>query len=1050
MANRSTLRSTVRFAITNLKTNLFPMNHETKKTYWKSLAERDGTAPEALPHDPHGSDPQGMSRRRFLEAAGFTVSLTAVSGCGRAPTITALPAGVQPEDQIPGRNLHYASTCAGCPAGCGLLVSVRDGRPIKMEGMPKHPLSRGGLCAIGQALPLGLYDSHRLTHPLRDGARCDWQTVDGAVIEQLKTISQRGGAVRFVTASILSPTLKAEIDSFLGPFDDARHVICDPVSCSAILDAHRDTHGARLLPHFRFDRANVIVSFGADFLGTWISPVEFTAAWRSRRTPTPEHPQMSFHVQLEGRMSLTGSNADKRIRLAPDAYGAVLSQLAVRLSELAGEDPPRGTLADAPLSDADLDELTDRLWQARGESIVVSDSQEIAVQRLVNSINRSLGNYGKTVDIQRPSRQRQGNDAELLQLIDELKDEKVSALFVAGIDWSYNLPNRDSLAQGIQAVPLVVSFAEREDEFASLAGFVCPDHHPLESWLDAEPTAGVLSLTQPTLQPLGGTRSILESLARWSGRTETAHEIVRAYWENNVMPRAGQDDFSSFWDQSLHDGCIEVVERASDVPTYSGASVELVATPAPHGFTLALYSKVGLTDSRHAQNPWLQELPDPVTKVTWDNYVCVSPSLAEEKAITDGDLVRVESPDGDRLELPALVQPGQHDRVLAIALGYGVRGTDRFATVGPEWIQSRPTVAAGELVGKNAAGFIDIRDQTLRYVRPGVQLTKIGGRRDLASTQVYDSLEVPAHIAPHGAEIRHAVQETTLPAFLADPTAGKPAEHHFADEQLWPEDHPMTKHWGMVVDLNACTGCSACLIACQSENNVPVVGKDEVRRRRDMHWIRLDRYYSGNGDDVEVSHQPMMCQHCDNAPCETVCPVLATVHGEGGLNQQAYNRCVGTRYCANNCPYKVRRFNWFNYDRDDSLQNLALNPDVTVRRRGVMEKCSMCIQRIEEGKIEARRLGEDLIDGAIQTACQQSCPAGAIIFGDMNDADSRVHASLQDPRAYRVLDEFNFRPSVSYLRIVRNHSESDGVADSEAHSGADGHESNDHEGGGHA
>jgi len=367
------------------------------------------------------------------------------------------------------------------------------------------------------------------------------------------------------------------------------------------------------------------------------------------------------------------------------------------------------------------------------------------------------------------------------------------------------------------------------------------------------------------------------------------------------------------------------------------------------------------------------------------------------------------------------IQPGQHDRVLAIALAYGVLGTERFVDIGPQWLEARPTVAAGERVGKNAAVLRQIRSAGCQLDNIPVSLQKIAGRRELASTQEYHSLEIPRNVAPQGAEVRDIVQATTLGAFATDPSAGTPESHHHSESQLWAEDHAQTGHaWGMVVDLNACTGCSACLIACQSENNVPVVGKDEVRRQREMHWIRIDRYYSGSEDDIQVTHQPLMCQHCDNAPCETVCPVLATVHGDEGLNEQVYNRCVGTRYCANNCPYKVRRFNWFRYDHDDLLQNLALNPDVTVRRRGVMEKCSMCVQRIEHAKMEARRTGQPLIDGTIKTACQQSCPAQAITFGDMNDPQSEVRIATDNPRRYRLLTEFNFRPSVAYLRVVKN------------------------------
>lgn len=1018
MGNRSMPQPIARFAIT--KSLL--MNTYASNRYWKSRAERDRN-PAAGESASHQDDRGAFSRRQFLEAAGFTLSVATLSGCGRAPTQTALPFVSQPDGVIPGRTLAYASTCGGCAAGCGLLVGVRDGRPLKMEGLPEHPLSKGGLCAVGQALPLGLYDSQRLTQPLQAGQPAKWEDVDPAIIKQLQEIASRGGEIRFVTSTVTSPTLQAAIDAFLKPFASARHITFDAISCSAILDAHERTHGVRVLPHFQLGSSRVIVAFGADFLGTWISPVEFTAQWRSRRVPTVRKPEMSHHIQLEGRMSLTGSNADNRFRLAPDEYGAVLSHLASRLAKLAGQLPLPGALGMSPLSDAELADMSRRLWEARGESVVLCDSQDVAVQLLVNFINQTLGNYGNTIDIARPSRQRQGSDRDVLQLVEDLKAGRISALLVAGTDLTHHLPDREALTNAIGKVPLVVSFSEREDDFAALAHFVCPDHHPLESWGDAEPVSGLVSLSQPTVSPLGETRSILESLARWSGRDESAYEILRSTWKSKVLPRSVSPSFDSFWDKALHDGFATVDTKPIVASGFHAEEVKLLSTPRVQtDLSLVLYSKIGLCDSRHAHNPWLQELPDPITKVTWDNYVCVSPAIAEKVGLTDGDVVRVETKDGSiGIELPALVQPGQHDGIVAIALGYGVRGTDRFATIGPQWFEAKPTVAPGELVGKNAAGFIRASNGALQYTRSEVTLEKTGKRHELASTQEHHSLTVPRNVAPHGAEVRDQIQETTLAAFAKNPLAGKPQQHQPDDQQLWPDDHPKTgPWWGMAVDLNACTGCSACLIACQSENNVPVVGKDEVRRQREMHWIRIDRYYSGEDDDVEVSHQPMMCQHCGNAPCETVCPVLATVHSDEGLNEQVYNRCVGTRYCANNCPYKVRRFNWFAYKHEDLLQNLALNPDVTVRTRGVMEKCSLCVQRIEEGKIAARQRGERVADGDIQTACQQSCPAQAIVFGDMNDPRSRLQTALKDPRRYRVLEEFNFRPSVAYLRVVRN------------------------------
>ncbi|MCA9011914.1 MAG: 4Fe-4S dicluster domain-containing protein, partial [Planctomycetaceae bacterium] len=894
------------------------------------------------------SDRVDISRRRFLEAAGFSFSLLTLQGCSKAPVEYAIPFTDQPEGFVPGKARQFATTCSGCAAGCGLLVNVRDGRPLKMEGMPEHPLSHGGLCAIGQALPLGLYDSHRLKHPLYKGEASDWSEIDNGISGILKEINQAPGKVRFVTSTITSPTLQSAINAFLTQFPDSRHITLDAENCSAILTAHQQTHGARILPRYAFDQADVIVSLGADFLGTWISPVEFTAAWRTRRVPTTERPEMSFHVQLEGRMSLTGSNADRRFRLAPDEFSGVLNQLYVALAERVGQTLDRKGLEPSAVTEADLAALVDRLWNSQGHSLVLCDSQNVSEQILVNAINHLLGNYGKTIDIDRRSRQRQGNDSDVVTLIDELISGNVSALFVAGTDLTHNLPMTDALAEAISKVRLLVSFSERSDDFASRAHFVCPDHHPLESWMDAEPVSGIVSLCQPLLAPLGKTRSVLESLASWSGQNSSALEIVRATWERDIMPRTKSTAFQPFWDQAVHDGFVEVTPLASTTGEFRTEVVKLVlAAGAPGDYCLSLYFKVGMTDSRHAHNPWLQELPDPVTKVTWDNYVSVSAATAARLGITDGDVVRVAiGEDGDSIELPTLIQRGQHDRVIAIALGYGVKGTDRFSAIGPQWLESRLTVDVSETVGKNAAIFIKSFDGALHHSRNDITIQKVGRRHDLATTQEHHTLEIPRNVAPHGAEVRDVVQQTSLAAFALDPRAGTPVKHVESDVQLWAEDHPKKQHaWGMSIDLNACTGCSACLVACQSENNVPVVGKDEVRRQREMHWIRIDRYYAGEEDDVQVSHQPMMCQHCDNAPCETVCPVLATTHSDDGLNQMTYNRCVGTKYCSNNCPYKVRRFNWYNNngDMNGTLEHpipLSKNPEVTLRSRGVMEKCT--------------------------------------------------------------------------------------------------------------
>ena len=950
-----------------------------ERKYWRSLTERQ--EPEELarageaefPENPLQQIEPGSSRRGFLKAAGFAFGGTALTGCSRAPVETAIPYLIQPEDIVAGRAQYYASTCGACPAGCGLLAKVRDGRPIKLEGNPEQAVSRGATCAVGQASILGLYDSLRLKQPLAAGKPSTWAEVDREIRARLRA----AGAVRYLSGTVTSPVKQAAIDRFLAQFQDARHVMYDALSASAILDAHHATHGVRLLPHYRFDKADVIVSFDADFLGTWISPVEFTRDYSSHRRP----PGMSWHAQFEGRMSLTGSKADLRIKIAPDEIHESLALLAKRIAANNGGG----------------DEVAERLLRARGRSLVVCGANDVQAQALVNYINHLLGSYGATLDIERPSRQRQGDDRALANLLNEIQVGQVTALFIDGVNPVVELPQ----APRLDRVGLVVSFASLLNETAEHAHYVCPDHHYLESWADAEPVAGLISLTQPVIRPLGATRAIVETLAAWMGERPTAYDLLRRVYQSQ-------------WDRSVEAGFVTTQAPSAPVKPFSMALVEsaLIAgtTPPATGFTLALYPSVGMLEGRHAYNPWLHELPDPIAKVTWDNFASLSPATAAAMGIVDGDIVRMEA--GPALELPVVVQPGQHDRVIAVALGYGRKASERFAGLGPRWIDHRPTVNEKGRVGENAAAFLAFDHGSLRYHRDGARISKTGKRIELALTQTHHTLKVPQQL---GGEVRPIVQETTA-AELA-----KPPEAPERFEELWSDDHPYNGHrWGMSVDLNACTGCSACVIACQVENNTPVVGKDEVRRRREMHWIRIDRYYSGAADSVEVAHQPMMCQQCDHAPCETVCPTLATVHSDEGLNQQVYNRCVGTRYCANNCPYKTRRFNWFDYPRQDRPANLVLNPDVTVRTRGVMEKCTFCVQRIQEAKIEAKRLGGPVKDGDIRAACEQACPAGAIVFGDLNDAGSRVARLARDARQYRVLEDLNVGPAVGYLKIVRN------------------------------
>jgi molybdopterin-containing oxidoreductase family iron-sulfur binding subunit len=924
-----------------------------------------------------------QNRRSFLKLSGFGL----LAACSRGVESKAIPLLVPAEERVPGVASWYSSLCAGCAAGCGVLARSRDGSPVKLEGNPEHPVSKGGLCAVGQASVLGLYDSQRLGHPLAMGTETGWQQIDEAVRGRITRIGN--GAVRFLTGTVTSPTLLAAIRRFGSHFGNFKHVEYDALSSSAMLDVHQEMFGRRALPRPRFDRAEVIVGIDADFLGTWISPVEFTRDYRAgRRIDEGAH---SYHAHCESRMSLTGSNADRRYARA-DLAG-VAAQLASAVAARLGKPL---SLGGKPA--AEIEALAERLASApRGKTLIVSGLEDADAQRLVAYTNQLLGNYGSTLATDRLSKQRLGSSADLAGLRKEMADGTVRLLLIAGCNPVYDLAGFDT-----DKVEAVVSFAEREDETAAKAHFVCPDHHSLESWGDAEPVDGIVTVCQPTLKPTGRTRALVESLARWSGDDRNSYELMRETWKKSLHPRSGDSaSFELFWNRSVHDGFAALKATPGNAnPLAAGRLKAPAAREREAGqLALVLYPTIGMLDGRHAHNPWLHELPDPVTKIVWDNHASLSAATAAKLGVERGDLVDVGG-----VELPAHIQPGQHDDVVAVALGYGRKGTDRFAQVGPQWLEGSPTVAEGELVGRSVAPLIGTAFVTV---------AKTSGARELATTQTYDSMITPEHL---GGTERPVARETTLTEHR-----NPKEEHGHAFGELWPDDHKFKgHHWGMAVDLSACTGCSACVIGCQSENNVPVVGKDEVIRFREMSWIRIDRYYGGEGDDVTTAHQPMMCQHCDNAPCETVCPVLATVQSSEGLNQQVYNRCVGTRYCANNCPYKVRRFNWFDYPHNDKLANNALNPDVVVRMRGVMEKCSFCIQRVYDAKQNARKEGRPVRDGDIQPACMQSCPAGAILFGDLNDPKSAVGQAWRDRRHYRVLEDLNTKPGVAYLSLVRN------------------------------
>ena len=990
----------------------------TELKFWKSVDElrmhsaaqagagRDCFAGQRATTGP----PPAASRRDFLTLAGFSLAAAAMSACSRGRVQKAIPFLNKPEELTPGVPNWYASTCGGCSAGCSLLVKTRDGRPIKVEGNDESPLFGGGTCAVGQATVLSLYDDERLKRPLWRGSSASWEDVDQRIETHLAEAIAAQKRVVLLSRTILGPTTRHLIREWTAR-PGFEHVTYDPVSFTALREATRTSFGVDGLPHYRFARARTIVAIEADFLGTWLSPVEFTRDYAAGRRPE-NTTGMSRHIQFESGVSLTGSNADKRIAIAPSERALVALALYSRIARKHGmaglPDVPEGFIDPRP-----LDAAADDLWRTRGESLVVCGADDVATQVIVHATNALLGGIGTTVDLDRPSLQKQGDDVAVARLIDDMERGSVDALIVYGVNPAYDYPQSDRFIAAMRNVPLTVSCADRLDETAAQAHAVCPDHHFLEAWGDAEPVASFFSLAQPTIAPLFDTRAAQDSLLKWLGRAPDFYEYLRGYWRETLYPQQSRyATFDEFWDHSLHDGVFALpagpaAERrfAGDV---SAAAASIVrdherSAGERHAdrFEVHLYETVGQRDGAHANNPWLHELPDPVSKVTWGNYAAIAPAVASRLGISSGDVVALDA-GTRRIEVPVHVQPGQSPRAISIAMGYGRRRAGRV----------------GQGVGANAYPLVQVVAGMRRYAGTSVTVARTGRLEPLAATQTHHSMEG-----------RTIVEQTTFAAWLAASSGGH-GEHEPQVEvpSLWAGRPAGAHAWGMAIDLNTCTGCSACVTACQAENNVPVVGRDEVRRGREMHWIRIDRYYTGSEDDPETLVQPMMCQHCNNAPCEPVCPVLATVHSSDGLNQQVYNRCIGTRYCENNCPYKVRRFNWFEYARNSrfdfnmnsALGSMTLNPDVAVRSRGVMEKCSLCVQRIQAGKLAAERDGRPVADGDIETACQQVCPAEAIVFGDLSDPNSRVSTLVRSQRRYRVLEELGTRPNVSCLAKVRN------------------------------
>jgi MoCo/4Fe-4S cofactor protein with predicted Tat translocation signal len=1013
----------------------------SNKKYWKSVEElenssivealRNNEFVEEIPTDEFLGNAEalstsGTSRRDFLKYVGFSTAAVTLAAC-EGPVHKSIPYVLQPEQIIPGVADYYATTVFDGFDFANLLVKTREGRPIKIENNTIAGAKFSANARVHASI-LGLYDSTRLKEPKVDGKNSSWSAVDLKIKSSLADAKAKGGQVVLLTNTLASPSTEKLIAEFIAKNPNAKHVVYDAVSSSEALDAFESAYGQRALVDYDFSKASLIVSVGADFLGDWQGGGYDTGYAQGR---IPQNGKMSRHFQFESNMTLSGAAADKRVPMTVAAQKQALVQI---YNIVVGASIPVALEGNFK---TEVVKAAQQLKAAGSKGVLVSGIEDKNAQLLVLVINQVLASEAFSAAGARQI--RKGSNVAVAQLIKDLNAGSVHTLIMSGVNPVYTLADSASFVSGLKKVKTSVAFSLKEDETASMVSIAAPAPHYLESWGDLELTSGTYSLTQPTIRPIFNTKQFQDVLLSVNGTTGTFYDYLKT---NSGAYTAGAS-----WNKVLHDGVaiLGTSALAGGVIDAATAANAVARSKSAGDFELVLYTKTGLGDGQHANNPWLQEFPDPVTRVSWDNYVTVSNADAKKlglsnEIVANGGLngsYATITVDGVKLEnVPVIVQPGQAVGTLGLALGYG-----RKAALKEEM-----------QVGLNAyalyKGFNNVQS---------VSIVKAGGVHEFACVQGQKTLMGRGDI----------IKETTLEIFNT-----KDAEHWnekpmvSLDHQeveattvdLWESfDRTTGHHFNLSIDLNACTGCGACVIACHAENNVPVVGKAEVRRSRDMHWLRIDRYYSSEstfegdnerkegiaglssslstfnemekaGDNPQVAFQPVMCQHCNHAPCETVCPVAATSHGREGQNHMAYNRCVGTRYCANNCPYKVRRFNWFLYNKNsefdyhmnDDLGRMVLNPDVNVRSRGVMEKCSMCIQMTQATKLKAKNEGRPVRDGEFQTACSSACSSGAMIFGDVNDKESKVAKLAADERSYHLLEHVGTKPNVVYHVKVRN------------------------------
>lgn len=1019
----------------------------SNKKYWRNLEElnenstliqdiqakefSDDLPSKAEIREEDSNDNSGTSRRDFLKYVGFSTAAATLAAC-EGPVIRSIPYVFQPERIVPGVAEYYATTMADGFDFSNVLVKAREGRPIKIEWNDKSTTKACGGARV-HASVLSLYDTKRLQNPTIDGADVTWKTFNDAVKKDLDTVGDK--SIVFLTQTFASPSTLKVIEDFKAKYPNTQHITYDAVSEHGTLEAFKAMYGVRALPNYDFSKAQAIVSVGADILGDWQGG-GFDASYAKSRVP--QNGKMSKHIQFEANLTTSGANADKRVPVKPSAQIQVLLEI---YNQVTGDASVSSKLDDK--TRAEVTKAVKHLKKAKEKAVFVTGINNKNAQYLALAINEALSS--KIIDVENYRLVRQGNDDKVMTLLNDMNSGKVGALLTVGTDPAYSLPQSEKFINALNKVGCTVSFSMKKHKTASLCKYVAATPHYLESWDDVQLTKYNYGLVQPTIQKIFNTKQFQECLLSWSDSDVKYYDYVKTNFENYSNGLS--------WNTALHDGVFEVKndtvaipqdDSATSTASASQMAITLAGQKFDGNFELTLYTKLAMGDGKNANNPWLQEFPDPITRNTWDNYITISKIDAERlelenrvtsKGAIDGDLVNIKSGNITIENVPVMVQPGQAPGSIGLALGYGQI----------EGLQDEMKV------GKNAYPLY----QSFSNLQ-GVSLEKVSGNHEFASLQLQNTM----------AGRKDIIVETTLAEYVnKDKEAWNPTPMFSKDHieypfdspkvDLWQEfDRSIGHHFNLSIDLNSCTGCGACIIACHSENNVPVVGKQEVRNNRNMHWLRIDRYYSAGDtfkeeqeryktdsaldhhrnvevesfDNPQVAFQPVMCQHCNHAPCETVCPVGAIGHGRQGQNQMTYNRCIGTRYCGNNCPYKVRRFNWLRYNKNDEfdyhmnndLGRMVLNPDVTVRSRGVMEKCSMCIQMTQMAVLDAKREGRPVKDEEFQTACSNACDSGALVFGDKNDKSSVVYEKLNDDRKFYLLGYLGVEPNVFYQTKITN------------------------------